>query len=1104
MKRTLPLLILALLVLAGPAFAQYTRSRISGFVKDVTGAVIPGVNVTISSPAIGLTRTVATDDTGYYVASDLPSGTYQIVVEHPGFKAYRATDIRLDSDARLEVEVRLTVGAVAERIVVEAVAPPVDVNTGEIARQLSFEQVRELPLPGRNPYYMLGILPGAVARGGQFLGDFRGFSYSMGGIQINGQKKDTNFVTIDGINNSRVRDGVQVNNIVPIDFIEEVKILTTHYSPENGRTSGAQINYVTRRGTNAFHGGAFEFWSNDKLAAAYASLGIRAKPRTRFHNYGWNIGGPIYIPGRWNTSKQKAFFFVGQEFRWLAGFNSKFANVPTPQELSGDFSQSLVKPIDPLTRLPFPNNRIPEARIGPNSRAIQKLFPAPNYTGPGGNYFSFSDQPQNSRDEIYRVDYNLKPRWLLSGRYTHGFQDFTSWYDNTGNNIPLFQANRGRSGNNFVLALNTTVGARTLNEFSVGYSDFRETFKLLGEGMKRSTYGFTFREVYPANRLGRIPTISISPYTAISPSGHPTKVATPTYVWRDNFTHNVGRHTLKFGMYLETTSMNDITQANDSGAFGFGASRQNPLSTGVALADALLGNFDGYSEAGEAIQVPYVTRQYEWYAQDSWKVRPNLSLEYGMRYAIIPPWRSKWNNISAFMISAYDPKKAPLVLPNGTLAPGTGDPLNGVVIPGSGFPSSAQSRFAALGDLSRLFRGRPDGFVDTRYTNFQPRLSFAWDPFKTGKTSIRGGAGIFHGRSGIQNSGFMVGGNLPFVQQVSISNGQIDNPGGGTLFTVQTPVGIRAMPEEYKLPTVISYSFGVQRELPGRTLVDVSYVGNGGRHLLQSRELNWLSPEFQRANPGVDLRRFFPYYGLGGLSLQETSATSSYNSLQVAVTRRLYRGLMYGVAYTLAKQIGYGIEGPSPSPQDPTNLRLERSLTEEDRRHNLVISYVYELPEITRKWRARQAWMGHVLGGWQISGAMTFNTGRHFNPGLTSASGQVASRPNVSGNPNLPRDKRTLFKYFDTSVFSRPPAYTYGNSGRFVITGPGTNNFDFSAMKNFRIHEDVKLQFRAEIWNLFNHPSYNGVATTLGRGDFGGVNSFFAPRYMQLGLKLYF
>ncbi len=1102
MKRALPLFVLGFAVLAAPTFAQYNRSRISGFVKDSTGAVIPGVKVMVSSPAIGLTRTVVSDAGGYYVASDLPSGTYEIAVEHSGFKAYRATDLRLDSDAHLALDIALEVGAVTERVVVEAAAPPVDINTGEIARQLSLEQVRDLPLPGRNPYYMLGLLPGAVARGGQFLGDFRGFSFSMGGIQINGQRKDTNFVTIDGINNSRVRDGVQVNNIVPIDFLEEVKILTTHYGPENGRTSGAQINYVTRRGTSAFHGGLFEFWSSDKLAAT--PIGAATKPRVRYNNFGWNIGGPVYIPGKWNTSRQKAFFFVGQEYRITGGFNNKFATVPLPRELSGDFSQAARKPIDPLTRERFPGDLIPAARIGPNSRAIQKLFPAPNYTGPGGNYLTFRDQPTDSRDDIYRVDYNLKPRWLLSGRYTHGFQDFTSWYDNTGNNIPLFQANRGRTGNNFLLALNTTISARTLNQFSVGYSDYRETFKLVGDGMKRSTYGFTFPEVFPANRLGRIPGINISPYTGISGSGHPTKVGTPTYVWRDNFTHNLGRHMLKFGLYVESTSMNDITQANDNGSFSFGASSQNPLSTDVALADALLGNFDGYSEDGEAIQVPYVTRQYEWYAQDSWKVRPNFSVEYGVRYAIIPPWRSKWNNVSAFMLSAYDPRKAPLVAANGTLVPGSGDQLNGVVLPGSGFPNSARGRFASLGDLTRLFRGRPEGFVDTRYTNFQPRFSFAWDPFKTGKTSVRGGAGIFHGRSGIQNSGFQLGGNAPFVQQVSISNGYIDNPGGGTLSTTQTPLNIRALPEEYKLPTVIAYSFGIQREIPGRTLVDVSYVGNSGRHLLQSFELNSLLPDVIRANQGVDLRRFFPYYGLGSLSLQEPVATSSYNSLQVAVTRRLHQGLMYGLAYTLAKQIGFGIEGPSPPPQDPRSLRLERSLTEEDRRHNLVINYSYEVPEITRKWHARQAWMGHALGGWQISGAMTFNTGRHFNPGLTGAPRQVASRPNVSGNPNLSRGQRTLFRYFDTSVFSRPPDFTYGNSGRFIIAGPGTNNFDFSAMKNFRIREDMKLQFRAEIWNLFNHPSYNGVATTLGRGDFGQVNSYFGPRYMQLGLKLYF
>lgn len=467
-------------------------------------------------------------------------------------------------------------------------APLVDTASGELARTLSQKELQNFALPGRNPFYMLGIMPGVVSRYGNFMTDFRGGSYSMGGLQINGQRKDMNFIAVDGINNGRTRDGVQQNNIMGVDFVEEVQVSSTRYAPEYGRSTGAQINFTTRRGTQAFHGSAQEFFFSEGFAAQQYIVGGR--PRIRYHNYGFTLGGPIYIPGKWNTDKNKLFFFVGLEARKNSGFNQKLSVIPTERERGGDFSLSAIKPIDPDSGLPLPERSDPGFAIGAFGRAMQKVYPNPNYTGPGGNYYASNSQPTDSNDIIYRADYNIKQNWQLSFRALPGQQDFTSFFDNTGNNIPLFQVYRDRRGSNYMASLNAALNARTVNEFSVGYSDYREDFRIIGDGVKRQTWGFTFPELYAGNRADRIPGVNITGLTGISGSGQPAYGRTPTYVLRENFSKVMGSHTLKAGLYWEEMRFNELNQANDNGSFSFGSSSSNWRNAVNPFANALLGN----------------------------------------------------------------------------------------------------------------------------------------------------------------------------------------------------------------------------------------------------------------------------------------------------------------------------------------------------------------------------------------------------------------------------------------------------------------------------------------------------------------------------------
>lgn len=1092
--------LLALFCVLGMSLFAQNRGSISGEVLDSTGALIPNAKVTVSSPAIGLTRDTVSNENGFFTVPTLQAGNYEVRVEASGFKVLTRTNIRLDADLALNLKLQMEVGQVSEKVEVTSDVPLVETSNGEVSRTLTMQQLQNFALPGRNPFYMLGIMPGVISRYGNFMTDFRGGSYSMGGLQVNGQRKDTNFIAVDGINNGRNRDGVQQNNILGVDFVEEVKVETTHYAAEYGRSTGAQINFITRRGTQDYHMSLYEFWFSDGFAGCPFLVPCSRKGRIRYHNYGYTLGGPVYIPGKWNTEKNKLFFFAGLEGRYTAGFNSKTSQVPTTLERNGDFSASTIKPIDPLSGAAFPNNIIPVSRISGLGKALQKIYPDPNASLPGSNYFASNSQPTDSTDMVYRVDYNIRPNWQLNVRTLPGTQDFTSYFDNTGNNIPLFQVHRKRYGDNWVASLNTAINATTINEFSVGYSGYREGFDIVGNGGKRATYGISFPSLFSINNPDRIPIVNISTYTGLG-GGQANYARTPTFIVRENFTRIMGAHTIKAGFYFENMNMNEVNNSNDNGTFNFTSSSSNPGNTLNPWANALLGNFDSYSESGPAVQTVYKAFDRELYIQDNWRVNRRLSIELGLRWALISPWGAKLNNLVAFMPQFYDASKAPQLAANGAIVAGTGDAYNGLVLPGSGFPDSAKGRLPQYGDanITRLFRGLPDQFHPLRKTNFQPRFSVAWDVFGNGKLAVRTGAGIFQGVTGIAYSGWYLGARSPLTLNTTVTNGNADNPGSGLVGSTQFPIDAGALPVDYKMPTMYNYSFGIQTILPYKTQLDVSYVGNAGRHLSYQRPLNFLTPEQRAAHPTGDLRPFYPYRGLGGLNMVEPSATSSYNSMQMSVRRRT-GALTYALSYTLGNIIGYGNEGVAGGPQDPLNVRAEKSELEESRRHYAVISHTYETPWF----KNQQGIVGRVLGGWSVSGVWTLNSGRLFAPSVASFPGLIANRPDVVGDPFLSADQRTLTKYFNTAAFKAPAAWTYGNSGKWVIRGPGSIDLSAFALKNVRVAERVNLQLRLEAFNALNHMNLAGFNTQVGNSAFGAINDVGSPRYLQIGAKLMF
>lgn len=1101
MRRVLATTILSLLCVGLECRAQYFRSAISGYVRDASGAVVPQASVELEASAIALKRTTKTDGAGFYVFPTLPMGTYRVKVEAAGFKNYIRTGITLDSAANLAVDAALEVGTLTESVQVTSGLEQVQLGSTDVSRTLQNVQLTEIPIPGRNLLSLTLLLPGMISRNGVI--EDRGTSYSGGGFFLMGLRKHFNYMTIDGLSNMQNQTLILWNNNIGPDFISEFKVSTSAYAPEYGRSIGVQMNAVTKSGTRDFHGTVFEFVRNNRLRARSPFEGP-VKPPYRFNDYGWTVGGPVYIPKTWNTDRSKLFFFAGQEFKKVRSPASRVGIVPTAQERAGNFSASTMRvPLDPATKQPFPGNIIPTSRLSPNGQAIAKIYPLPNFTGPGGNYYTAISSPTDRSSTITRLDYVISSKWNLSLRNIYDNQLSSDPFGVFAGTIPIQGTTGENPAFNSQVQLMTIINPTTINEALAGLSSYRNRSNPYPQFASRSQYGITSPEVVAGNVGNMIPNVTVSGLSFLGVSAAPTGMGSPSYHWRDNFSKIVGRHTLKFGVYVENGAHHRFNRANDNGSFGFNAATSNPLSTGNGLADLLLGNADSYSEAGVAPYNDYRYRNYEFYAQDSWKARSNLTVEYGIRYSIWPPYYQQYNAIAAWSANYYDRSKAPQMNANGSIVVGTGDLYNGVVLPGSGFTSDAKGRVSQVGDaqVERLFRGLPNGFSRTLYGGLGPRLGISWDPMGNGKMAVRAGIGLVQGRSDMEAIFLGMGDFPPFATPtVSITNAPVDNPSGGApVQSLVYPQSYRVVDLAYKNPSVVNWHFSIQKELPGQIIADVGYVGNQSSHNSRGREINALRPAQLQALAGKDTRPYLPYPGLGSLYSAEPSSSSSYESLQVRVSRRLSRGFLFNVSYTLAKAICDAQDRWDGS-QDPFNQKADRGYNEDDRRNVLVIHSIYELPFFKNV----RGPVGYVLKGWQISATANFNSGRHFNPGLTGATNQIASRPDIIGKAALPKSEKTLRRFFNTGAFARPAAWTYGSAGRNILVGPGTNTWDVMIAKNTRIRERLNAQLRCETFNFFNHPSYVGINTTFGSSAFGQVNGVNSGRTFQLGMKLVF
>jgi hypothetical protein len=1072
----------ALLCLALPAVSQEITGTITGTVSDQTGAVLPGVSVTLKHLGRGISKEVVSTATGRYTAPFLPTGEYEIVFALSGFKTSTAKGIVLHVNDRLEVNGQLNVGGMETTVEVSGSAQMIQ-QTASVQNLMGSTQVQELPLNNRNFVQLATLVPGVNSS----LSDEVGIGLtSTVSLSIAGARRNAVNWFVDGASNVDVGSNITLLSTPTLESIEEFKIITSSYSAEWPRSGGGIINVVTKAGSNTLRGSAYEYYRNDGLNAnsffrkQSTNPAISGTPPTLdYHNFGATLGGPIL--------KDKLFFFGSYERRKIERAPSSLAALT----------------IDPawLTD-PSNANYVAPALRDPNAVKLLSAWPAPN-TGTT-QYQSIAANKQDTTQWVGRVDWHINPKWRLMGRYTRDLSQTTEpgglFF---GTAIPdIATTLTDVPGQVGVAQLTTTISPRMLNEFSFQFSG-NAIKSVYGDNVKntRSAYGITIPELYAENRNSLIPTVAISGLSSIgAPQLFDNKYR--NYTVADNLSYQWGNHQLKGGFLFAWEQKDEISGSGTQGSFSFavGGGRTAFQNFLTGNRDGLCGSVCSYSEPTIEIPSQFRFQRYEFYVQDSWRVKPNVSLDFGIRYSLQPAVKDVNNILTNFSPALYNRAQAPQFATAAatTLLVGSGNFTNGIVI------ADKNSQY-----------GR--GIYQLDKNNIMPRVGFSWDKGGKGTTVFRGGYGIYYDQALIgiflQNA-FT---NPPFVQTPVVQNTQISNPGAGTSPTAVAPVALIASSDPFATPRTQQWNFGVQRKLYSRGVIDVGYAGSAGDNLIQPVDINAVLPQDVMATGGI-INTARPYLGYSGITMRQTTAKARYNGLLVGFRHDAGRAGLLSVAYTLSRTMTDATNDRDAVdlPQDRTNLAAEYALARTDRTHVLTINYVYELPFF----KSSTGFAKAVLGGWQVSGISTFWSGPPISRvvnGTTNGS-RRGIRVNQVSDPfsGLPADTAGGVYYFNPAAYAPPADGQFGNTGRAEWRLPGVNQWDITLSKNWYPTKATRLQFRADFINAFNHTqldpgSINNscvVATTAtscatSTGNFGKITGTRAPREIQLGVKFF-
>ncbi|WP_263417603.1 TonB-dependent receptor [Terriglobus albidus] len=1144
---TCVLLLLAFSV-SGRMEAQTSFGQITGSVTDVSGASLPGATIKITEQNTGNTRTVQSDQDGSYIVTNLPIGTYTLAVSHEGFKTVQQSGMSISADAKLTSNFSLSLGGTTEVVEVQGGAiEALNTTSGELARVIDSKQVENLALNGRNYTQLLTLVPGAVVTNPDIFSVTT--SLASNNQTINGNRSDSNNLTVDGAYNQVAGSNGSLMNNVGADFIGEVKINTSNSSAEYGRTQGPTFNIVTKSGTNAFHGGVFEFARNNYLDAT--NYIAKKKTQLIYNDFGFFIGGPII--------KNKLFFFVGEEWKRLRqqAVATTF-NVPTTAMLNGDFSALCTSaggsfngagvcsaPTNtygqlyyPGTANPIPFNNI-ASQMSTDGKAIGNIYKTIIAGGlsyrdslQANNLTLAPSNPLNFHQDLVRFDYVINQSHALFGRWIHDQNTLIDPYgtfSNTGilNTTPT---QRNRPGQSYLLSETWTIRPNLINQAQANASWAAQRIPPYGNNWKRETYGFQYQKLYPGvgPYPNGIPIINISNFAGFQGPNFSLLSPSTDIQVADTITYVKGDHNMKFGFAYIRDRVDQNGRSNYTGTVGFSQNgtataassncrQTNANTTCYSLADAFLGNFQNYSEASADPVGHFRFNQIEWFAQDQWRATRKLSLEYGVRFQWLQPFYAQGNNMTNFDPAVYNPANAVTVSSSGTIVnPSVGNPYNGLIRVGDGVPADQQKRVPNVNTalFSQIPAGAPRGFYKMNGA-VGPRFGFAYAA--NDKTSIRGGVGLFFYRP----QGNLVFSQLnlpPFLQNTQFSNGNLATLTSLSAANNGLQGTISAVNPANKNPYTWQYSLGVQRQLPWAVLFEANYVGSVSRHQLRQPNVNIpdVLSAYTNQNPTsgsapTSIASLNPYKGFTTINSNRFDSNYNYNALQLFASKR--KGIVTTtLAYTFSKALGDS-NGNNITLENWQNLAYNYGPLSNDRRHAFVASFVIQAPEL----HGKSFLMRTAAGGWQLSGVSRLQSGAYYTVQQTSTIQLGTVRADYVPGVRVYNDHAGICGYLNNgsggSCNATAKAYIqtaknqanhYGNAPVGGVVGPGLAQVDATLSKIFPITERVRLKAQVDMFNVLNRTNFNGLNLNASNSNFGTISSAFPPRQMQLGARILF